>query len=145
MRLNPDSHSWLSTPPHVSFAGIAYAVNDGPETWLDFHEALIEGLSLQPGDRIKITQIWYRAEDSNPGMLLGVEGYLTNDQFNENTYINNPDNALEEGIHLLSNYTNPFEWEIKAENTKLIITLARSDDFVVDRLEIPLLSTETQE
>jgi hypothetical protein len=144
IRLNPESHTWLTTSPDVSFASIAYTMNDGTETWLDFHQVLSSGLNLRPDDKLKITQIWYRADDPADGILLGVEAYLTNKQFNRDTYINNPNNPLDKGLHLLSNFSNPFEWVVKEEDNMLIMTLARSDGFVVDRLEIPVLSSATQ-
>jgi hypothetical protein len=145
VRLNPESHSWLVTGPDISFASIAYTVNGGQETWLDFHEALTQGLHLQPGDWLKITQIWYRAEDINPDMLFGAEAYLTDNDFNKDTYINNPNNAIEVHFHPLSNYSHPFEWEIKEGTTRLVMSLARSDGVVVDRLEIPIGYTAGQE
>lgn len=144
IRLNPESRTWLTSSPDVSFASIAYTVNDGAEMWMDMHQALSGGLNLHPEDKLKITQIWYRAEEANPGVLVGVEAYLTDSQFNRNTYINNPNYPLEEGLHLLSNFSNPIEWVIKSENNMLLVTLARSDGVVVDRLEIPVLSSATQ-
>ena len=145
IRLNPESHSWLTTSPDVSFASIAYTVNDGAETWLDFHQALSSGLNLQPDDKLRITQIWYRADDAADGVLIVIEAYLTNNQFNMYTYVNYHNNHLEKGLNLLANFQTPFEWLIKVEDNLLILTMARSDGFVVDRLEIPVLSSSNQQ
>ena len=141
VRLNPKSRAWLTTSPDVTFTSIAYTANGDGENWMDIRQALTNGLGLSPNEKLTITQIWYRAEDSAEGVFLGVEAYLTNSQFNRNTYVNNPNNPLEKGLHMLSNFQAPFEWTLSAEDTLLILTLARSDGFVVDRLEIPVFGT----
>lgn len=136
IKLNPESASWLISPPDVSMAGFAYTIYDGPETWIDLYDALASGLTVNLGEKFKITQILYRVELPAPDQSFGIEASLFD---TKDSYVNNYDAAiLEAGTHVLSNFSKPFEWVIDENSRVLSIRFARSDGTVLDYLEIPL-------
>lgn len=136
IRLNPESTSWLIAPPDVSITSFAYTVNDGPETWVDIHAALVDGLSLQVGDKFRITQILYRAELAAPDQSFGIEASLLDVR---DSYIGNPGGTLAQaGTYALSGFDKPFEWVTREDARALSIRFSRIDGTVLDYMEIPL-------
>jgi hypothetical protein len=136
IRLNSQSTSWLIAPPDVSIAGFAYTINDGPETWIDIHDALINGLNVHSGEKIRISQMLYRAELAVPDKSFGIEISIPD---TKDSYVNNFGGAvLAEGAQILSNFANPFEWVIDEDSRILSIRFARTDGTLLDYLEIPL-------
>jgi hypothetical protein len=135
IHLDASGTAWLLDPPNLNFASIIYAVSDGPALILDLRDAEKAGLSIRPGDKLTLMEIWY---DSNADSDLEVhaEAYMSSKGFDSSTFQATQSNVIQKGIHKLD--PTPLSWTIPDSKQFLVVTLVRSDNAVTDRLILPL-------
>jgi hypothetical protein len=139
IRLRPGGMSWLISPPSASLVSISYAVNDGAEKVLDLRELNTGGLNVTQNDKLDLRAIWYAANADGAGQRLWVEAYLTAEGYPSGKVKTNNDNSdlIQKGFHALSSVSS-LSWIVPADVNWLMMTLVRSDQTVLERINIPL-------
>lgn len=139
IRINPGGMSWLTSPPNASLVSIAYTVNGGTQKVLDLQKGLTNGLNVSQDDQLEIRAIWYDANADGAGQRLWVEAYLTRGGYYPETLKTNRNDSdiILKGLHELS-AVSALSWTVPADMKWLVMTLERSDQTVLDRINIPL-------
>lgn len=133
--------AWLLDPPHASIVSVVYAIGDGPKLVLDLRGAQATGLDAQPGNLLELSEIWYHADMSTDKSTVQAEAYLSPNGFDPDTYKATRTNTIQKGIHPLD--FAPLSWQVPDGSRYLVLSLARDDGVVMDRLVVPLGSSES--
>lgn len=106
----------------VSFASIAYTVNNDAPALLDLRPNTTAGLGAQPGDIITFPEIWYRAE-ANSDIKLSIEAhYMKAGEVMPGTYHGRTIYSIEEGINLFE-ATSPLSSTVPDDADAFVILL----------------------
>ena len=136
-----NGNSWWTSPPYANFVSVTYRVNEGEEQLVDLRRAESTGINIQPGDTLRILEIWYRSWTAEDTVSIFAEAYLTSGGFNSATHLQTAEAVMMPGAHnLLEGQT--FEWTVAQGKNSIVFTLSRNDGYylstVLDRLIIPL-------
>lgn len=146
IRLVPGGDAWFFGPPNLYLAAVVYSVNGGPPTMVDLRTVKDQGLGVEPGAPLTIEEVWYRSNQEGDDSIVQVEGYLSMDGFDQETFRATPAYAIESGIHQLPD-VSAMTWTVPEGRESLYLSLIRSggqeQGTVIDRLEIPLHEEDT--
>ena len=127
--LDPKGEAWFVEPPTGTFALISYRVNGGPTRILDPQEIAGMGLNALPGDTLTIQEI--RCNASTAGGTFHVEGYFDGSNAAGETFHASPPTSVTKGIGELSGVSN-LEWKILENSGRLVLSLFRQDNAILD-------------
>ncbi len=132
----PGSTAWIKDLPDVNLIAIRYAVNDKYPVMANLSEATIQ---VNPGDTLAIYNVWYNMyEQIDSSVRVYVEAFLNpGEGFNDETHRTITDSSIETGIHVI-NIDSPEPWIIDENVKDLILTLARNDGVIMDRVRLHL-------
>jgi hypothetical protein len=146
--LNPNGSTGLvSLTPKVELEGVTYSVNGGPERILDIRNYREKGIAVKPGDKLRILEVWYRADRSSLGsQTINIEAYPTiNGNWLPDLGKTTAPIPFEAGRHSINNPqtsgNQPLEWTIDQATNGFSLRLIQNSMDVVDYLSIKLSPT----
>ena len=111
---------------------------------MDLRNVPYEGIPVQSGDHLRISEIWYYTRSTDDTAFISVASYLSSGSYDGTTLFETDASVFRNGVHnLLSD--SPFDWDVGPEKNLLIITLSKNSgqykSIILDLYEIPLSST----